>query len=545
MGRTAPPQPHVDPGTLPGPLEAREAVRLPGPVGEHQEYDDARVRATVAAAPADWWAGIGFAGRRHLLDRWRADLAAHLDELAELVHAETGKPRGDAVLEIGLALEHLAWATRHARRVLGRRRVRSTLVAAHLGASVEYLPFGVVGVIGPWNYPVFTPMGSIGYALASGNAVVFKPSELTPATGVFLAESFQRAVGEPVLQVVTGGAQTGAALCRAGVGTLAFTGSTATGAKVMASCAETLTPVLIEAGGKDVLIIDEDADVEEAARAAVWGGMSNAGQTCIGVEQVLVHERVYDQAVAAIVRAAEHVRAGSDDGADLGPLTLPAQVGVIGSQVAEALARGARAVVGDAEAVAAGEGATDAGAADAGAADAGAAPDTDRPDGGRLVQPLVLVDTPTGARIQSEETFGPVLTIDPVRDMDEAVERANAVGYGLGGTVFSRRRGPEIARRLRSGMTAVNNVIGFAALPTLPFGGVGDSGFGRIHGPDGLRAFCYAKSVAHQRFRPPVSLTQFEGRGTAMERFATIIALRHGRPLQHGRPLPGSRRPGK
>lgn len=509
MDATAPPRPHAGTGRVPGPLEEQPGGTLPGPVGEHAEYDEAQVRAAVAAAPARWWAGIGFAGRRHLLDRWREDLTAHLDELADLVRAETGKPRGDAVLEIGLALEHLGWAARTAHRVLGRRRVRSTLLAVHLRASVEYLPFGVVGVIGPWNYPVFTPMGSIAYALAAGNAVVFKPSELTPATGVFLAESFQRAVGEPVLQTVTGAAATGAALCRSGVGKLSFTGSTATGRKVMATCAESLTPVLIEAGGKDVLIIDEDADVDAAARAAVWGGMSNAGQTCLGVERVLVHTRVYDRAVAAIAREAEQLRAGLDDAADLGPLTLPSQVGVIGEQVAEAVARGGRAVVGDAAAV--------------------AAADTGRPDGGRVLQPLVLVDTPPDTRLQTEETFGPVLTVDRVADLDEAVERANAVGYGLGGTVFSRRRGAETARRLRSGMVAVNNVIGFAAVPALPFGGVGGSGFGRIHGPDGLREFCYAQSVAEQQFTSPVSPTTFPRRERVEGTFAKVVTLRHGR----------------
>ena len=492
--------------------------------GEHPAYGTGDPVGLVGAAVSlasesqSWWAAIGFAGRRHLLNRWRQDLADNIDDLAAVVHRETGKPLGDAVLEIGLAIEHLAWATRHAPKVLGRRRVGSTLLSFHLAATVEYLPYGVIGVIGPWNYPVFTPMGSIGYALSGGNAVVFKPSELTPATGQWLVDSFERAVGRPVFLAVQGGPEVGDALCRSGVDKLGFTGSTPTAKKVMATCAETLTPVLIEGGGKDALIVDEDGDVEAAAAAAVWGGMSNAGQTCIGVERVLAHTAVYDRVVAAIAREAGRVRAGTDDLADLGPITLPKQVGIIQEQVRDAVARGARAVVGD-------------GQFPQDAAEVG--PDSTLDDPRRLIQPVVLVDTPSGARIQTQETFGPVITVDRVADMDEAVEVANAGSYGLGGAVYSRRNGAQIARRIRSGMTSVNNVIGFAGLPELPFGGVAGSGFGRIHGADGLREFCYAKSVANQRFTPPVSVTNFERRARVDGIFKTAVTGLHGtRPWQ-------------
>lgn len=478
-------------------------------VGTHPVSGPEQVRATVATARelAPWWTGLGFRGRRAVLDRWRADIADRMTELADVVRAETGKPHGDAMLEIGLAVEHLAWAARNAPKVLGRRRVRSTVLAAHLAATVEYHPLGVVGVIGPWNYPVLTPLGSVAYALAAGNTVVFKPSELTPGTGVWLAESFSRAAEYPVLQVVTGAGDTGAALCRAGIDKLAFTGSTATGKQVMATCAETLTPVIIEAGGKDALIVDEDADVPAAARAAVWGAMSNAGQTCIGIERVLAHTDVYDDLVAEITRLAAELRAGADDAADLGPITLPTQTGIIGDHVEGALADGARLVVGHADPV---------------------TPAPYAAGVGAVVQPVVLVDSPQRARVQLEETFGPVLTVDRVEDMDEAVARANATAYGLGSAVFSRRRGMEVAGRLRTGMTAVNNVIGFAGIPALPFGGVDGSGFGRIHGADGLRDFCYAKSIARQRFTPPVEMTSFD-RERADQVFRRAVRLIHGR----------------
>ena len=237
---------------------------------------------------ARWWDDVGPDVRRERMLAWKGVVTRRIDELAQLVHRENGKPVDDALLEILATIDHVDWAAKHAQRVLRRRRVRTTLLTANQTASLEYLPLGVVGVIGPWNFPVFTPMGSIVYALAAGNAVVFKPSELTPAVGAWLVRTFGDVVPEqPVLQLVTGDGSTGTALCRAGVDKLAFTGSTATAKKVMAVCAETLTPVLLECGGKDAMVIDEDADLDAAADQAAWGGFSNAGQACIGIERVV------------------------------------------------------------------------------------------------------------------------------------------------------------------------------------------------------------------------------------------------------------------
>jgi aldehyde dehydrogenase (NAD+) len=407
-------------------------------------------------------------------------------ELADVVHRETGKPLADAKLEIGLAVQHLAWAAAHAGKVLGRRRVPPGLLLAHQSASVEYLPFGVVGVIGPWNYPVFTPMGSIGYALAAGNAVVFKPSELTPGVGVWLADSLEEVLpGRALLQAVVGGSETGEALCRAKIDKLAFTGSTATGRRVMSTCAENLTPVLIEAGGKDALLVDEDADLEAAADGAVWGACANAGQTCTGVERVYVHERVYDEFLTRLVDKAKDVDATDDVRAKIGPITMPSQLDVIRGHIDDALARGGRAVLGGPEAV-----------------------------GDRFVQPTILVDVPEDSTAVTEETFGPTMTVTKVKDMDEAVALTNASRYGLGSTVFSKSRGMETAERLRVGMTAINGVITFAGVPSLPFGGIGDSGFGRIHGPDGLKEFCYAHAITRQRMGKMIAM--LHGRGSTL-----------------------------
>ena len=478
-------------------------------VGRYPVHGRSDVRDAVAAAgtAATWWEGLGFAGRRQRLGAWRKALVARMDELAAVVREETGKPFDDARLELVLAIDHLDWASANAEKVLRKRSVSPGLLMANQAATLAYRPFGVIGVIGPWNYPVFTPMGSIAYALAAGNAVVFKPSELTPGVGQALARTFAEAVpdaaGHAVFTVVTGRGETGAELCRApGVGKIAFTGSSATGRRVMAAAAENLTPVLIECGGKDPLIVAADADVEAAADAAVWGGMSNAGQTCVGVERVYAVESVADRFLAAVTAKARGLRVTSTDGADgdFGPMTMPGQLEIVRRHVADALEKGGRAVVGGADSV-----------------------------GERAVAPVVIADVPEDSTAVTEETFGPLLVVNRVPDVDEAVRRANATGYGLGATVFSAKQGDGIAARLRCGMVSVNGVISFAGIPSLPFGGVGESGFGRIHGEDGLREFTRPQAVARQRFPLPIAVTSFKRTARGMSTLVGLVKARHGR----------------
>ncbi|MGH3149833.1 MAG: aldehyde dehydrogenase family protein, partial [Streptosporangiaceae bacterium] len=374
------------------------------PVHGRREVDAA---VTAAREAAGYWSGLGWAGRRIRLLAWKSYLVRYMGRLAELMHEETGKPLDDAKLEIILAVLHIDWAARHAKRVLRPRRVRSGLFSIHQAATLEYQPLGVVGVIGPWNYPVFTPVGSIAYALAAGNAVVFKPSELTPATGAWLVRSFGEAMQAfgnpvPVLQLVTGPGSTGEALARSGVAKIAFTGSAATARKVMAAAADTLTPVLAECGGKDALLIAADADLDAAADAAAWGAMSNAGQTCVGIERVYVADAVYHSFLERLTQRVSGLRPGSDPEASYGPMTLPSQTGVVAKHVADALARGGRPVVGGTDAVS-------------------------EP----YVQPVILTDVPENALAVSDETFGPTLTVRSVVNMAEAVSYANAGRYGL------------------------------------------------------------------------------------------------------------------
>ena len=472
-------------------------------VGSHPVHTAADVaeRVLAARAAAAWWRGVGFEGRRDRLDQWRRLILRRVEEFAALVSAETGKPADDARLELVLVIGHLHWAAANAEHVLHRRRVRAGLLMANQTATIEYHPLGVLGVIGPWNYPAFTPMGSIAYALAAGNAVVFKPSEYTPGVGEWLADSFAEIVPEhPVLSVVTGPGETGAALCSSGVDKIAFTGSAATGRRVMATCAETLTPVLMECGGKDALIVAGDADVKAAADAIVWGAMANAGQTCAGVERVYAVESVADDLIARVAAKARVLRVGSYPGADLGPMTMPSQVDVVREHIADALARGGSAVVGG--------------------------PDSVRAP---YVGPVVLVDVPEDSTAVTDETFGPTVVINRVRDLDEAVDRANAGRYALGGAVFAKTGGAELAARLRAGMVSVNSVLSYAAVPTLPFGGSGDSGFGRIHGEDGLREFTRPQAVTRQRYRAPLRPMSFTRGARTVRWLLRLVRLRHGR----------------
>ncbi|RBY97994.1 aldehyde dehydrogenase [Blastococcus sp. TF02-8] len=478
-------------------------------VGVFPIHDAAAVEETVARArtAAEQWAALGFDGRKQRLSAYRGYLARRMHELADLVHRENGKPHADAILEITLAVDHLAWAAGHARKTLGPRTVPTGLLAANHTAYLEYQPLGVVGVIGPWNYPVFTPMGSIAYALAAGNAVVFKPSEYTPAVGAWLAAAWRAAVPDcaDAFQLVTGYGETGAALCRAHVGKIAFTGSAATGKKVMATCAETLTPVLMELGGKDAMIVDDDADVVAAADAAVWGAMSNGGQTCIGIERVYATEAVYDRFVAEVTNQVRNLRPGADGEATYGPMTMPSQIDIVKRHVADATAAGAQVITG------------------------GTDPDAFPAEG--YVAPTVLLDVPEDSSAVTEETFGPTITITKVRDAEDALARTNATTYGLAGSVFSKSRakGMDLARRMKSGMTSVNSVLTFASVPALPFGGVGDSGFGRIHGEDGLKEFTRAKAITRQKYALPVNLMSFARPASAADALARVMGMVHGR----------------
>jgi acyl-CoA reductase-like NAD-dependent aldehyde dehydrogenase len=372
---------------------------------------------------------------------------------------------------------------------------------ANMSATVERSPVGVVGVIGPWNYPVFTPLGSIAYALAAGNTVVFKPSEYTPGVGEYLAQSFvDSSLLADVFTCVTGLGETGKFLCESGVDKLAFTGSTRTAKIVAATCAAHMTPVVLECGGKDPVIVAHDADIKRAADATVWSAFSNAGQTCIGAERVYVDERVADKFIAKVLEIASDIHPGAPGHGKYGPTTMPKQVPIIQSHIDDAIARGAKVLMGGSDSVKA-----------------------------PFVEPVILCDVPEDSIAMTEETFGPTIAINRVKNMAEAIELSNATRYGLGASVWSKRRGKQIASQLHTGMVSINSVIAFAAVDSVPFGGVKDSGYGRIHGPEGLLEFTYPRTVVRARFQLPIAFTSFKRTAGNDKLIVAVTKLLKGR----------------
>jgi acyl-CoA reductase-like NAD-dependent aldehyde dehydrogenase len=460
-------------------------------IGQYKNFSQVEVFACVDAAhlASVRWVEFGFTARKRVLLKWASHITKNHNEIAKLVAKECGKPIGDAALEVSIAIDHIAWAAKHAEQIMRKQDRPSGLLMFNMKAQVQRSPLGVVGVIGPWNYPIFTPMGSIAYALAAGNAVVFKPSEYTPGVGKWLADSFaQIAPFANILTTVTGLPDTGKALTESAVNKISFTGSTRTAKKVAASCAERMIPVVLECGGKDPVIVDTDADLKLAAEYALWSAMANAGQSCIGAERVYVVESVADQFIEVITNLAKKIKVGKD----YGPATMPSQLNVIQSHLDDAKAKGAKFLLGGADSVK-----------------------------GAFVEPVIMVDVPEDSTAMTQETFGPTLAINKVLNTDEAIRLSNASSYGLAAAVFSKRNGEQIASKLACGMVSINSVFLFAAVASVPFGGVKDSGYGRIHGAEGLLEYTYARTVVKTRFKIPLKFTSFE-RTKLSEKILTI-----------------------
>jgi len=481
--------------TLPSYDPSTGAVIGSVPIHTAAEVDAAVARARVAAQS---WSTRSFEARAEELTAFRKALAADADALAELLHRENGKPLLEAYVEVMMALGHVQHAAARAAEAMAPRKVSAGMLA-NFRATISYHPLGVIGVIGPWNYPMFTPMGSIAYALAAGNAVVFKPSELTPLLAVKIAEIAATTFALPdLLQVVTGAGATGAALAKSAVDKIAFTGSAATGRRVMIAAAERLTPVLLELGGKDPMIVTEEADLDKAAEACVYGALTNAGQACISVERVYVADAIHDRFVDKVVENVRTLKVGGDDG-HLGAMTSPTQVAIVKDHLADAVAKGAKVQTGGPDAIS-----------------------------GSYIQPTVLTEVSHHMKVMSDETFGPVIPIQRVASLDEAVQLANDTSYGLGSSVFAGKAARAIADRLRAGMTSVNSVMGFAGIPSLPFGGVGDSGFGRIHGDEGIREFTRIKSTAEQVMSIPLNMMSFRQPKDMTKRLRGMIKQLYG-----------------
>lgn len=448
--------------------------------------DDARaVQAAIARARTAQasWGRSSFADRRRVLRSILDAVVSNADSICDDVVRDSGKTRENAMLgEVLPICEKLRWTIARGEAVLRPQRVSSGMLV-HKRAQIEYLPAGVAGAILPWNYPFQNLLNPIITALMAGNAIVIKPSEWVSWSSArfhtIVREAITNAGESPELvQVVHGFAETAQALIAGGVDVLLFIGSVPNGRRVLRAAAETLTPVVLELGGKDPLIVCEDADMERAVHAALGGTFINCGQNCVASERILVH---VSKAAEFEGRIASHVgsmrQGASAEGlVDVGAMITPLQLAHVEGLVARAVAAGARVVAG-------------------GKRQAGRE--------GWYYEPTVLADVRVDMEIMREEMFGPVMLLCTFETDEEAIAIANSTAFGLSSSVFSRdaKRAKRIADRVHAGMVAVNDFGGMTYMAQeLPFGGVKDSGFGRMNGAEGLRAFCTSKGVLLDRF---------------------------------------------
>src|SRR3954464_12887861 len=454
------------------------------------------------------WEALGYEGRAEVMNELRRWLVRNRDRVIQTIVDETGKAREDAQLsEVFLVADGIKFWSKKGGRYLADEKVRSSsFFTFGKRMYVRYHPFGVVGVIGPWNYPLSNSFGDCVAALFAGNSVILKPSEVTPLTSLVMEEGM-RAAGAPddVFVVATGAGATGAALVDE-ADMVMFTGAARTGRKVMTKAAETLTPVSLELGGKDPMIVLRDADLERAANAAVWNGYANGGQICISVERVYVEEPVYDEFVGKVVEKTRGLRQGRPGGmgqVDVGAITFPPQADIIESHVSDALEKGAKVLVGG-----------------------------KRAEGpGRFFEPTVLVDVDHSMQCMTVETFGPTLPIMKVRDAEEAVRLANDTRHGLNSSVWTKdiERGEELAHRIEAGSTCVNDANTNYVAEDLPFGGWKESGIGVRPGAPGIRKYCKTHSVLVSRFGPKREIHQFPYSARTSKLLDRLLVFLHGR----------------
>jgi acyl-CoA reductase-like NAD-dependent aldehyde dehydrogenase len=470
--------------------------------------DDVEGVVARARAAQPGWEALGFEGRGRILRRAQKWVLDNAERVVQTIVSENGKAYEDALIaEVGYAAGAFGHWAKHAPEYLADEKIRSSSPFV-LGRKliVRYAPVGVAGVIGPWNYPLLNSFGDCIPALAAGNSCVLKPATLTPLTSLFLAEGLRECgLPEDVFIVAPGGAEVGAELIDH-VDHVMFTGSTEVGKKVMERAARTLTPVSLELGGNDPMLVLADADLERAANAAVHYSMQNGGQSCTSVERVYVEESVYDKFIAKVEQKVRGVRQGAPDGpgaVDIGAVTSPAQVDVIDGHVRDALDKGARALVGG-----------------------------HRGNGpGDFYEPTLLVDVDHSMDVMTEETFGPTLPVMRVRDAAEGVRLANDTIYGLQASVWTKdvAEGERLARMIEAGVVTVNDAqVNYVALE-LPMGGWKASGLGARHGAEGIRKYTKRQALLITRFAPKRDLHMMPYKAGRTKLIERILRLVYGR----------------
>ncbi len=459
-----------------------------------------------AAQPA--WEALGFEGRARILRRMQKWVLDNAERFLDTLVSETGKTREDAALaELGYAAAAFGFWAKHAQKYLSDEKVRpSSPFLAGRKVYVRYEPHGLIGVIGPWNYPFTNGVGDCIPALAAGNAVICKPSSVTPLTSLFIEEGF-RACGLPedVFQVLVARGAMGSELVDL-VDMVMFTGSTEVGKQIMERAARTLTPVSLELGGKDPMIVLRDADLERATNAALFWSMQNTGQTCISVERVYVEEPIYEEFTQKVAEKAKALRQGApgDFGSvDLGSFINPPQADIVEAHVNDAVAKGAKVLAG-------------------GHRGSGA---------GTFYEPTVLRDVDHSMEIMTEETFGPTLPIMKVADAEEAIRLANDTPYGLQASVYTKdlERGEAVARRIEAGAVVVNDSNANYLALEAPMGGWKTSGVGVRHGAEGIRKYCRRQTILVTRFAMKKDLYMFPYKAGTSRLLVRLLKLLYGR----------------
>jgi succinate-semialdehyde dehydrogenase/glutarate-semialdehyde dehydrogenase len=461
------------------PAQPREIVKIDPSTGEEigrvALMDAAGVVAAVrkARAAQPSWSNLSYRERAQFILRARALVLDRIEEIAKLVSRETGKPATEAIsMEIVPTLDLMHFFAENTHRLLDRSRIDIGQYGLMGRKSyVVYKPLGVVGIISPWNFPWATPLDEVVMALMAGNSVVLKPSELTPFTALEIGAVFKEAqLPDGLLEIVTGDGTTGAAVVDARVDKIMFTGSVNTGKQVAEAAAKHLTPVVLELGGKDPMIVFADAKLENAARAAIWGAFCNSGQACASIERCYVHESIAEQFTEIVVRETLLLKQGKADGdaIDVGAMTNERQLKIVEDHVGDAVARGATVRAG-------GHRLDD--------------------SNGWFHQPTVVTGVDHSMKLMRDETFGPVLPIMTFKTEDEAIRLANDSIYGLTASVFTSDidRGRRVAKRIDAGTVMINEVVYTHAVAQTPWGGVKQSGYGRTHGRLGL-----LELVSHQ-----------------------------------------------
>lgn len=452
------------------------------------------------------WSSLSLRERAKHLKNLRKEIVKNMDDLVKTICEETGKTEMDGIVEIFTVCEHLTYVIKKGPKFLKDEKKSSGLFV-HKKAYVSFQPKGVVGIISPWNYPFILTAGPLVQALMAGNTVVVKPSEVTPNTTLKLREIATKAgIPEDAFLVATGDGRTGAALVESkNTDMICFTGSTATGRKIAEICGKMLKPVILELGGKDPMIIFEDADLKRAAKAALWGGISNSGQTCIAVERVIVQESIYTQFVELLKEELNKIKQGYyNQEISVGSMAFEKQFHIVMDHIQDAKHKGAEIITGGNK-------------------------NSEFPKG-LFIQPTIIANITDDMKVWSDETFGPVLAIKTFKTEEEAISIANKSPYGLNGSVWSKnkKRAQRVARQIKSGTLCINDVLVNYIISDLPFGGVKESGIGRVYSKEGLRAFTDMQSVVVDRFNLPFEIWWFPYSNKIKNLFKNFIKILFG-----------------